>query len=43
MVRSLLQDKIHDYMAHLSDLNDFVARRFLTHTSLRQLEDMVNQ
>jgi len=25
----------------LNDLGDFVTRRFLTHTSIRQLQDMV--
>jgi uncharacterized circularly permuted ATP-grasp superfamily protein/uncharacterized alpha-E superfamily protein len=41
--RVLLHTMVHDYLAHLNDLSDFVSRRFLTHTSLRQLEDMVNQ
>jgi hypothetical protein len=30
-------------MTQLNDLSDFVSRRFLTHTALHQLEDMVNQ
>jgi uncharacterized circularly permuted ATP-grasp superfamily protein/uncharacterized alpha-E superfamily protein len=42
-LRKLLQLKVHDYITDLSELNDFVSRRFLTHTTVRQLEDMVNQ
>lgn len=41
--RKLLQAKVHDYLSDLSELSDFVSRRFLTHTTVRQLEDMVNQ
>jgi uncharacterized alpha-E superfamily protein len=41
--RKLLKIKLLDYMTQLNDLSDFVSRRFLTHTSLHQLEDMVNQ
>jgi uncharacterized circularly permuted ATP-grasp superfamily protein/uncharacterized alpha-E superfamily protein len=41
--RKLLRDKVHDYLSDLSDLSDFVSRRFLTHTTIRQLEEMVNQ
>jgi len=41
--RKLLKIKLLDYMTQLNDLSDFVSRRFLTHTALHQLEDMVNQ
>ncbi len=41
--RALLQEKVHEYSSALNDLSEFISRRFLTHTSLRQLEDMVNQ
>ncbi|MFN9714428.1 MAG: circularly permuted type 2 ATP-grasp protein [Planctomycetota bacterium] len=43
MERKLLGVKVHDYLSDLSELSDFVSRRFLTHTTVRQLEDMVNQ
>lgn len=41
--RTLLRIKVHDYLSDLNELSDFISRRFLTHTTLRQLEDMVNQ
>lgn len=41
--RPLLYKCIHDFTAHLHDLSDYISRRFLTHTSPQQLEDMVNQ
>lgn len=41
--RKLLRAKVHDYLSDLTELSDFVSRRFLTHTTVRQLEDMVNQ
>ncbi len=41
--RKLLQSKVHDYLSDLTELSHFVSRRFLTHTTVRQLEDMVNQ
>ncbi len=41
--RSLLHEKLQDYLMQLNELSDFVSRRFLTHTAVRQLDDMVNQ
>ncbi len=41
--RTLLRERLHDFAVQLHDLSDFVSHRFLTHTSARQLEDMVNQ
>lgn len=41
--RAMLRDRLQDYSTHLNELGDFVSRRFLTHTSVRQLDDMVIQ
>ena len=42
-VRSLLSNKLADYSRGLTELSEFITRRFLTHTQTRQLQDMVNQ
>jgi len=42
-VRSLLSNKLSDYSRGLTELSEFITRRFLTHTQTRQLQDMVNQ
>jgi uncharacterized circularly permuted ATP-grasp superfamily protein/uncharacterized alpha-E superfamily protein len=41
--RSLLSNKLADYSRGLTELSEFITRRFLTHTQNRQLQDMVNQ
>lgn len=41
--RKLLREKLADYNLHLNEVSSFVSRRFLTHTQVKQLEDMVNQ
>ena len=41
--RRLLRAKLAEYKHHLNELSQFVSRRFLTHTTLKQLEDMINQ
>lgn len=41
--RAMLRDRLQDYQTHLHELGAFVSRRFLTHTSVRQLDDMVIQ
>jgi uncharacterized circularly permuted ATP-grasp superfamily protein/uncharacterized alpha-E superfamily protein len=41
--RKMLGEKLAEYRAQLTELAYFVTRRFLTHTSVRQLQEMVNQ
>lgn len=39
--REHLRTRLDEFSKALNDLGDFVTRRFLTHTSIRQLQDMV--
>jgi uncharacterized circularly permuted ATP-grasp superfamily protein/uncharacterized alpha-E superfamily protein len=41
--REHLQRRLEEFSIALNGLGDFITRRFLTHTSVRQLQDMVNQ
>ena len=39
--REHLRTRLDEFSTALNDLGDFITRRFLTHTSIRQLQDMV--
>lgn len=41
--REHLRKRLDEFSKALTELGDFITRRFLTHTSVRQLQDMVNQ
>lgn len=41
--REHLRKRLEEFSIALNGLGDFITRRFLTHTSVRQLQDMVNQ
>lgn len=41
--REHLRKRLDEFSQALNHLGDFITRRFLTHTSVRQLQDMVNQ
>ncbi len=41
--RAILRSRLREFSTQLNDLGDFISQRFLTHTTARQLDDMVNQ
>lgn len=41
--RLLLKSRLAEYSLGLTELSEFITRRFLTHSQNRQLQDMVNQ
>ena len=41
--RTLLKTRLGEYSWGLTQLSEFISRRFLTHTQVRQLQHMVNQ
>ena len=41
--RAILRSRLREFSTQLNDLGDYISQRFLTHTTARQLDDMVNQ